>query len=454
MKRKQLARLNHWFCKKRRKPLILRGARQVGKSTLVRLFAEEQGLDLIEINLERHRSLDSLFAEFDVDAILKSIQSITEKKIGEKPLLFLDEIQATPHAIAALRYFYEDRPSLAVIAAGSLMEFTLADHSFSMPVGRVEYLHIGPMTFSEYLQAVDAYTYEEFLAWTWGEDLPLVTHKKLLMHQRHFLLTGGMPEAVDVYRESQSFIEVSEVQGNICNTYLDDFSKYAKNRDLTELQSLFRGIPAHIGRKVKYTALLPEATSLRTKDLLSLLERAQVISLSVKTNANGIPLGAESDPKFRKPIFLDVGLVSHLLGLNVRSLEQARDKALINEGPLAEQFIGQHLFWEYHSQPELYYWARESRKSNADLDYIVNMGGRILPIEVKAGVSGTLKSLHQFMYEKNGIYALRFDLNPPSIQTIATVIKTATGTAEVSYKLVSLPLYAVEKITSFIEPLL
>jgi uncharacterized protein len=451
MKRKQLPQLNRWLYKKKRKPLILRGARQVGKSTLVHIFAKEHGLDLIEINLELHRELESVFSELDMNNILRNIQSISGKKIHDKSLLFLDEIQATPHAIAALRYFYEEHPDLAVIAAGSLLEFTLADHSFSMPVGRVEYLHIGPMSFLEYLRAIDPYAYEEISSWSWGESLPTATHKKLLTHQRTYLLVGGMPEAVDVYRESQSFHDVTEVQRSICNTYMDDFSKYAKNRDLTELQFLFRNIPSHIGKKIKYSSILPDAISSRTKDLLLLLERARVISISTKTHANGVPLGAESDPKFRKPLFLDVGLVSHLLGLNWGAMDQIGEKKLINEGSLAEQFIGQHLLCENQSFPELFYWARESRKSNAELDYIINVGGRVLPVEVKAGVSGTLKSLHQFMYEKNSPYALRFDLNPASLQKVNTIIKTATGTAKVSYQLISIPLYAIEKVSGFVE---
>lgn len=450
MKRIQLKILRSWIDKKRRKPLVLRGARQVGKSTLVQLFAQEENLDLIEINLELHRDLDRIFESLDVTNIIKNLQSLSGKSLHGKCLLFLDEIQATPHALAALRYFFEQHPEIPVIAAGSLLEFTLANHSFSMPVGRIEYMHLGPMTFSEYLKALNPFDYEEFMTWDLQDTLTEMAHKKFIHHQKNYFLTGGMPEAVDVFRETQSFFEVTDVQNNICNTYLDDFSKYAKNRDLTELQFLFKNLPAHIGKKLKYASLLPEATSARTKDLLSLLERARVIAMSTKTHANGIPLGAESNPKFRKPIFLDVGLVSHLLGLTWDSIDHVKEKKLVNEGPLAEQFIGQHLLYQPQTRPELFYWARESRKSNAEVDYVINHQGNVIPIEVKSGLSGSLKSLHQFMFEKNPKLAIRFDLNPPSKQQVQTIIKTATDTAEVNYPLLTIPLYGIEKISDFI----
>lgn len=272
--------------------------------------------------------------------------------------MFLDEIQATPYGIAALRYFYEERPALAVVAAGSLLEFALADHSFSMPVGRVEYLNIGPMTFMEYLLAMDEFSARELDGWNWGETWTEAAHLKLLKQQRNYLMIGGMPEAVAAFKETQSLLDVSDIHRSICSTYLDDFSKYAKQRDLTELQALFRNLPAFIGKKLMFRKLLPEASSTRTKDLLLLLERAKLMTPVPCSHANGISLGAESNAKFRKPLFLDVGLVSHLLGLTLDDLNHFSDVSLVNEGPLAEQFIGQQLLWGHlKGQSELFYWA-------------------------------------------------------------------------------------------------
>lgn len=451
MQRDKLDELKKWLDKKGRKPLVLRGARQVGKSTLVRLFAEQEDLELIEINLELHRDLDQVFAKLDINNILKNLESLCLKSYHKKSLIFLDEIQATPYAIAALRYFYEQRPDIAIVAAGSLLEFTLANHTFSMPVGRIEYMHLGPMTFSEFLKPIDSYTYQEWIQWNATDPLPQQTHQKLLKHLRLYFITGGMPEAISIYLDTQSLQETQKVQRQICNTYMDDFSKYAKHRDLTELQYVFKNGPGHIGKKIKYSSILPDAKSSRTKDLLQLLERAKILSFITRSDSNGIPLGAESDSKFRKVLFLDVGLVSNLLGLTWTALEQAQEKRLVNEGPLAEQFIGQHLIEQSEIGSQLYYWARESSKSNAELDYILQHGFDIFPVEVKAGTSGSLKSLHQFIYEKKRNRAIRFDLNVPSTQKVVAKLNTNSGVQEVQYTLHSFPLYGVEKLPSILE---
>ena len=195
--------LQHWLGKKRRKPLILRGARQVGKSTLVRQFSERHGLVLNEINLEKHLLLDSVFKSLDIKRIVQALEGLLGRNVlAPGSLLFLDEVQATPHALAALRYFYEELPELPVIAAGSLLEFTLSQHSFSMPVGRVEYHHVGPVFFSEFIACVDP----DLNAWREAavrfEEIPATAHQRLLARLREYLFVGGMPEAVMEYVES------------------------------------------------------------------------------------------------------------------------------------------------------------------------------------------------------------------------------------------------------------
>jgi len=451
MERTALDNMRCWLAKKRRKPLVLRGARQVGKSTLARLFARAAGRELVEVNLEVHRDLDSVFATLSPDTIIPNIESIAGRRIGTNSILFLDEIQATPRALTALRYFYEEKPEIPVIAAGSLLEFAMADRSFPMPVGRVEYLHLGPMTFSEYLRAVDPLALEALVSLAPGRPLPMKAHERLVDHQRRFMLVGGLPEAVDAYRETQSFEEAYSVQNSICNTYMDDFSKYAKERDLASLQAVFRTIPRIIGNKVKYAHLLPDARSAYVREILNLLVKARICTLVTRSDCGGIPLAAGADPRFAKLLFLDVGLVSRLLGIDWLDIRRLQARSLINEGPLAEQFVGQHLHWDAQCAPELHYWARESRKSNAELDFVVARGALVVPIEVKAGKTGSLKSLHVFMQQKGLSDAVRFDLLPPSVLEVSTSVSTASGQESVAFRLVSLPLYAVDRLPAILD---
>ena len=451
MERHALNDLDRWFARKRRKPLVLRGARQVGKSTLVRLFAERRKVVLVEVNLEIHRDLDPVFASLDIEDILLNLQSVTGTRIDEHCILFLDEIQATPHALAALRYFYETRPDIPVIAAGSLMEFTLADHNFSMPVGRIEYLHLGPMTFNEFLEAVDPIANESLETMSLHRPLPAKSHERLLRRQREFMLIGGLPEAVDVFRETESFDEVVSVQNSVCQTYMDDFAKYAKHKDLANLQTLFRTIPRIIGQKLKYTHLLPDARSEYVKTVLDLLIKARIVGRVTKSDCSGLPLAAGADPLFAKLLFLDVGLVSRLLGTDWLELNNLQERTLINEGPLAEQFVGQHLHWDVQTAPERFYWGRESRSSNAELDFVVTRGSWIVPIEVKAGKTGTLKSLHYFMQQKKLSDAVRFSLQPATVVDVSTSVRTASGQEPVSYRLHSLPLYAVDRLPGLLD---
>ena len=378
--------LKHWFEKTRRKPLVLRGARQVGKSTLVRQFAEHHGLELNEINLERHLPLNDVFKGFDVKQIVRELEGLLGRNILKSgSLLFLDEVQATPHALAALRYFYEELPELPVIAAGSLLEFALADHSFSMPVGRVEYHHVSPVSFSEFLECFDP----DLLVWQEAagrfEQIPQMAHQRLLSRLREYLFVGGMPEAIMEYIETGSLFEVQEVQRSIVETYQDDFSKYANRSELVRLQRIFGQIPRNIGRKIKYVNLSREERSRELKSAVELLSRAQVCQKVTASHCSGLPLSAEASDDVYKLIFMDVGIVNFLCGGRWKDMSEITDHALVNEGPLAEQFIGQHLAYLDRSKPQLHYWLREGRANNAEVDYVISQGMRILPVEVKSG---------------------------------------------------------------------
>ena len=438
MKRNAEERLEKWLISDHRKPLLLRGARQVGKSTLVRNFARQKGLILNEVNLERHGDMAPVFATPDPAAICARIGAMLGRDVRSKgSLLFFDEIQAVPEAIAALRYFYEEMPELPVVAAGSLLEFALAKHSFSMPVGRIEYLHLGPMGFREFAEEVNPYLGERL-------DLPFIrskegaaVHPEMMRLLKTYLVVGGMPESVLRYKESHSVRDASDVQEQILSTYIDDFAKYAGGRDLAEMQAIFRRIPAHVGEKVKFVNFSRDMKSRDVKSALSLFAKARVISAVFNTGANGVPLGAEEDRDVWKPLFLDVGLMNHANGLGEAELAALSDAELVNKGAVAEQFVGQHLLFRRGEgvMPSLHYWLREGASGNAEVDYVIEDGASVLPVEVKSGKSGSLRALRQMMKDKGLRRAVRFDASPASVQDV-----TMDGGAH--YELETLPLYA------------
>ena len=443
--------LLNWYQRDTRKPLVLRGARQVGKSTLVRRFAENNKLVLNEINLERHLYLDDVFKSLEIETILKEIEAITGKNVqASESLLFLDEIQATPHALQALRYFYEEKPSLPVISAGSLLEFTLSDHQFSMPVGRIEYYHLGPMTFKEFLTAVEPALVVYISNFRPDKKIPEAAHRKLIKRQREYLFVGGMPEAVNVYSKEGSLPDVTNVHRSIADTYQDDFSKYARHSDLVLMQNVFRRIPRMLGQKVKYSNISREEKSGNVKKVIDLLTKARICHQVFHSHCSGIPLFGDINENTYKLLFMDVGMAAYLCGLDWIAFQSTDNQAIVNEGGLAEQFIGQHLLNPLES-PQLTYWLRESRSANAEVDYVMSRGNRIVPIEVKSGTSGSLKSLQQFILRKPASFSVRFDLNLPSIQRIEHAARTSTGSRLVSYTLLSLPLYLAEELPRLLD---
>jgi len=455
MRRHQFQFLSSWLHNKNRKPLIIRGARQVGKSTLVELFAKEQNRNLCNVNLERYPELSAVFSGKDPGQILQEIEFLPNQSgISGDTLLFFDEIQAVPEAIPALRYFYEDMPDFPVVSAGSLLEFALADHTFSMPVGRIQYLHMGPMTFSEFLLATGEDKLHNFIhQYEVGQEIGEVAHQRLLQLLRSYYFVGGMPEAVAVFGETRSYRAVSEIHNSIIETYRDDFPKYAGSRNLSRMQNVFNFAARNVGVKVKYSNISSRDQSVTIRKDIELLTMARVIGKVVHSNCSGLPLQAENKERVYKLLFLDIGLMNAICGLDWRNLSQMDEKKVINQGAIAEQFVGQHLQAMMADKPnrELNYWLREGKSSNAELDYVVSLGGRITPIEVKSGATGTLKSLHQFMGTKKTDLAVRFDANLPSSQQVNTVINADKECRNVQYQLISLPLYLVERLEALIS---
>ncbi len=454
MKRTAEKYLKKWLDNPYRKPLVVRGARQVGKSTLVRQFAENNNLALNEINLEQHYELNELFKTLNVDNIRKEIEGLVGRKIIDpNSILFLDEIQATPYALPVLRYFYEELPEIPIIAAGSLLEFVLSRHQFSMPVGRIEYMHLGPMTFEEYLAEIDQGLLISITEFDFSDNIPMTVHNRLLERQREFLLIGGMPEAILNFLRTKQFSDIIPIHRSIISTYLDDFSKYASQKALLRMQKVFNFVPRSVGKKIKYSNISREETSRELKAAIELLSKARVINPVYHSHCFGLPLQAEIDDLTYKALFLDIGLMNRVCGLDWLAISSLDNRQLINEGAIAEQFIGQHLlyFRGLNDPPELCYWLRQKKTANAEVDYVVAQGDLITPIEVKAGKSGTLKSLLQFVYNKNAKLGIRFDLNLPSIQHIRHSLRQADGSIAIEFHLISLPLYMVNQLSRILD---
>ena len=261
-----------------------------------------------------------------------------------------------------------------------------------------------------------------------------------------------MPEAVQLFADENSLTEVAAVHRSIADTYQDDFAKYATKKDLVLLQQVFRYIPRGLGKKAKYSSMMREEPSRRVKYVIELLAKARVCHQVFHSHCSGVPLNADINPNAYKLLFMDVGIANNICGNDWIFLESIDERNLINEGGLAEQFIGQHLL-NPHQAPQLTYWLREARSSNAEVDYVISHGNLIVPIEVKAGKSGSLKSLQQFVFFKGVDVAVRFDLNLPAMQKVKHVIRTAEGNRTVAYTLMSLPLYLVEELPRLLEGL-
>lgn len=456
MKRNAELWLSNWYHSPHRKPLVLRGARQVGKSYLIRQLARNLGVPLYEINCEKHLHLDAVFASFNIIRIIQECEFICgaiDKTAKRSGILFLDEVQATPNAIAALRYFFEEYPQMPVIAAGSLLEFALSRFNFSMPVGRIDFYYLGPMTFLEFLDGIGEEQIAGYIRKYHVGEVPSETaHKALLGRLRDYFLVGGMPEAVGVFAETGSFPSVSPVHESIIETYRSDFSKYAALDDLTRLRRVFDFVPSAVGNKIKYVNIDSADRSQRIRAAIDLLALAGIIVQVKHTSASGIPLAALVNDNVFKPLFLDVGLMNAVCGIRSIGLEAFQAAKFINEGAMAEQFIGQHLLYAVEGvRPALFYWLREEKRNNAEIDYLLQMNTKIVPVEVKAGKSGSLKSLHRFAAEKKTTLAVRFDLQQPSVHDVEFSVPLDNQAGKAAFRLLSLPLYMVDECRRLID---
>ncbi|OYP67993.1 ATP-binding protein [Prevotella sp. P2-180] len=411
--------LEDWKESTTHKPLLLRGARQVGKSSAVRHLGT-QFKYFAEVNFESAKSIANFFkGDLDVKLISSKISNYIQVPIiPGQTLLFLDEIQACPEAIMALRFFKEDYPELHVIAAGSLLEFALQ----SLPtfgVGRIHSVFMYPMTFDEFLVAMDMgglLAMRREATATHPLDVPF--HDKLVNLFRTYLIVGGMPEAVATWRETTDFLKCQQVHQDIILTYEDDFNKYGRRVNPELLRLTLHGVCHQIGQKLTFSRISEGYRSAQIREALNLLTLAGLVIPVVATSANGVPLDAESDEKRAKYLFLDSGLLLAILHLDgqlghdlIKLIMTATPQDLVNKGSITEMVAGLEIS-RYKApvmRPRLFYWEKTGN-SIAEIDYLSIRSMKVLPIEIKAGTQGGMKSLWIFMREKHLNNAVRCSL--------------------------------------------
>jgi len=443
--------LDKWLKSNNRKPMVLRGARQVGKTWLVRDLAKRQNLKLVELNFERLPNLADLFAENNPEEILRNIEAELATTIKpDSSLLFLDEIQAAPQIFSKLRWFKEDMQNFPVIAAGSLLDFALSKYRYSMPVGRITYFHLEQMSFFEFvLETGNEALYKKISSFSLEAGIPESLHEKCLNLYHDYCLVGGMPEVVQEWTQSKKLKSCIKIQQDLLATYRDDFHKYGGEIDAGLLNRILQSVSEQLGNKFIYSRVDPAKKVIQIKKALTRLSQAKVCTKVLHTAGNGLPLGAESNEKFFKALMIDIGLISVQLGLSSTRHLDAKNIIFSNKGGLAEQFVGQQLRAAQAplAAPLLFYWQRTGGRLG-EIDYIIQHGNRVVPVEVKSGSAGSMKSLHQFMAEKRLNFAVRCNINQPSVENIR--VKTTLG-KPVSYRLLSIPVYLAERLDELIE---
>lgn len=418
MKRDLEEVLFRWKNSKDRMPLLLRGARQVGKSYLVEEFGRKAFKTVVVVNFEFRPELKQCFTTLDPIEIINKLRLLTGEDIEtEDTLLFLDEIQECPEAIMALRYFKEKYSRLAVIGAGSLLEFALSSSNFRMPVGRVQFIYLEPLSFGEFLTASGNEQLRHYLRTIHlNSVIDGGVHQRLMELLRIYLIVGGMPAVVKEYLENKNFLNCQRMQTSLLQTYRIDFGKYDRVSEHKYLQKVLYGVPRLIGGRIKYSNIDSDSKARDIKQAVNLLKLAGVIYPVSATAASGLPLGAQSNERKFKLNFLDVGLMQSVCGLQSK-ITLSDDFIQINSGAVTEQFIGQELraYSDSYLERGLFFWARDKKNSSAEVDFVIVVNSQIFPVEVKAGKTGTLKSLKLFIREKGALFGVRFSQEKVSL---------------------------------------
>jgi len=406
--------LQKWKVVNNRKPILLRGARQIGKSATVRNLAKKFDF-FLEINFEEDKITRELFENSNLtpQLLCEKLYSIYDVPIIEgKTLVFFDEIQACIPAISSLRFFYEKMPNLHLIAAGSLLEFALEELS-SFGVGRVRSLFMYPFSFAEFLEANGNTGLLEAINRASPENpIDEATHKRALYFLKLFMLTGGMPAVVSKYVIEKDLHQCQQMLDDLIISLQDDFAKYKKRISAVQISAAFASVIRQVGGKFVYTDKEQIYSAFQIKNAVELLIMAGLVIPVTHTSANGLPLGSEINPKFRKLLLLDTGIFQRLLGMQLSDILLNDDFDAINKGGIAEMFAGLEILKasSCYEQYRLFYWQREARNAQAEVDFVVQQDMNIVPIEVKSGKQGKMQSMHLFMKEKNSEIGIRISL--------------------------------------------
>lgn len=439
MKRDLESHLLKWKQESPPLPLLLRGARQVGKSFLATEFGKKHFDDVAIIDFEQRPECKDLFSSKDPKEILCKIEFFLKRKIRlGKSLIFLDEIQECPDALLALRYFKEQMPGLHIIAAGSLLEFLLSDENFSFPVGRVDFLYLRPFSFFEYIEATDPFLirYLEKFSLTLPPDE--LQHKSLLSAVRRFLYIGGMPDAIKASLSSTSLLDTAKVHGRLLQSYESDFGKYAEHTKHRLLHLIFQKTPSLVAQNLKYSRIDADTRSRDLKPALHLLFHTGLLKPCYFSSASGIPLHAYVKEDKFKIYFLDVGLLQASTKVDPLTLFE-EEIIQINAGMIAEQFVAQELiaYEDPSSNPSLLFWETE-KNGQAEVDFVISHKQHIIPIEVKSGSTGSLRSLKSFINQKNAPLGVRISEHPLSFHD----------------KVLTVPFYLIKNLHRLIDEVL
>ena len=437
MKRRLYGNLLKWKNSKRRKPLLLQGARQVGKTYLINEFGKKEYSDFIYLNFEQNPNLSTLFsAELSPSTIIKNIGLYIGKKINyDNTLIFFDEIQVLPNALTSLKYFFEQAPDFHIISAGSLLGVSVAKQS-SFPVGKVNFMTLYPMSFAEYLEAAG----EDLLAYSLDDfqelkSLPEIIHEKLLEHLKNYLYIGGMPEAVQSYLDEKDIRLVRDIQTDILNAYQRDFSKYTEKIQTIKITELWNSIPYQLAKenkKFKYSDIRKKARASMYEQTIEWLKGAGLINVAYNISIPKLPLGGYADRKKFKLYLLDTGLLGAMLNLTSEIITSPADLFSEYNGAFIENYAAMELMSSGYG--DLYYWTSNS---DAEVDFVVQVENKLFPIEVKSGRSRNLQSLRS--------YAQKYK---PEL-----VIRTSPRNFTIDGDFMNIPLYAVSKTRGIIQHL-
>lgn len=441
-KRDIITELEKWSLKDNRKPLVLRGARQVGKTTVVNQFSTKFS-QYIYLNLELEIDQKPFKTQTDINDLVQALFLMRNLKYADRSntLIFIDEIQEVPGVFNMLRYFYEIFPEIRVIAAGSLLE-TIFYRGLSFPVGRVEFLVIRPASFHEFLGAINEGAALEQLS-----NVPIqeFAHDRLISLFHTYAIIGGMPEIIQEYSKNKDLTALVPIYELLISSYIDDVEKYARNDSLLRvIRHCIRSSFTEAGKRIKFQNFgRSNYSSREVSEALRTLEKTFLLSLIYPTISTVLPLMPDMKKSPRLQV-LDTGLMNYFLGVQVELLGTT-DLSSIYQGTLIEHLVGQEILaGKFNILSSLNFWVKEKNSSTAELDYVYAFKGKLIPIEVKSGKEGRLKSLHLYMAQANHPFAVRIYAGKLTI----TDVNNEDGT---TYRLLNLPYYLISQLDQYLS---